>query len=245
MNPEREVLENTAIAIVGDRIAAIGPSAELEATYQAAQVIDASKNVVMPGLIDGHGHAGHGLVKSLGTDTGEWYQATEIIYATGSTEDFWRADALLTATERLRFGVTTGLTYLRRRRHRHEDRRSSVWGRLPASNRRCRRALVPGRRTPPASLPPDLCPLGGRHPHRCPGDLREAARGHGRSHHPLARRGRRAHQHRRHVPHSSSGGRRTERGRFPGAGPADTGPPGISPGSTASSSPRTGTPEAP
>ncbi|MFH1763816.1 MAG: amidohydrolase family protein, partial [Gemmatimonadota bacterium] len=39
------------------------------------------------------------------------YQATEIIYATGSTEDFWRADALLTATERLRFGVTTGLTF--------------------------------------------------------------------------------------------------------------------------------------
>ena len=29
----------------------------------------------------------------------------------GSTELFWRADALLTAVERLRFGVTTGLSY--------------------------------------------------------------------------------------------------------------------------------------
>jgi len=111
MNPDREVLENTAIAIAGDRIVEIGPSAEIEARYAAAEVIDASRNVVMPGLVDGHGHAGHGLVKSLGTDTGEWYQATEDIYATGSTEDFWRADALLTAVERLRFGVTTGLTY--------------------------------------------------------------------------------------------------------------------------------------
>jgi 5-methylthioadenosine/S-adenosylhomocysteine deaminase len=110
MDPERRVLENTAVAISGDQIVAIGPTAELEATYQAAQVIEADGNVVMPGLIDGHGHAGHGLVKSLGTDTGEWYGATDVIYATGSTEDFWRADALLTATERLRFGVTTGLT---------------------------------------------------------------------------------------------------------------------------------------
>ncbi len=111
MDGERRVLENAAIAIVGDRIAAIGSTEELEASFDAEQVIDASDNVVMPGLIDGHGHAGHGLVKSLGTDTGEWYGATETIYATGSTEAFWRADALLTAVERLRFGVTTGLTF--------------------------------------------------------------------------------------------------------------------------------------
>jgi cytosine/adenosine deaminase-related metal-dependent hydrolase len=111
MDAERRVLENAAIAIVADRIAAIGPTEELEAGFDAERVIDASNNVVMPGLIDGHGHAGHGLVKSLGTDTGEWYGATESIYALGSTEAFWRADALLTAVERLRFGVTTGLTY--------------------------------------------------------------------------------------------------------------------------------------
>jgi len=111
MDTDRRVLENAAIAIVGDRIAAIGATAELAATYDADQVIDATDNVVMPGLIDGHGHAGHGLVKSLGTDTGEWYGATESIYALGSTPAFWRADALLTAVERLRFGVTTGLTF--------------------------------------------------------------------------------------------------------------------------------------
>jgi len=111
MDGERRVLENAAIAIVGDRIAAIGPTQELEARYSATQLIDGTNKVVMPGLIDGHGHAGHGLVKSLGTDTGEWYGATEVIYAKGSTVDFWRADALLTAVERLKFGVTTGLTY--------------------------------------------------------------------------------------------------------------------------------------
>ena len=111
MDAERRVLENSAIAVVGDRIAAIGSTERLELEFDAAQVIDASDNVVMPGLIDGHGHAGHGLVKSLGTDTGEWYGATESIYALGSTEAFWRADALLTAVERLKFGVTSGLTF--------------------------------------------------------------------------------------------------------------------------------------
>ena len=89
MDADRRVLEDAAIAIVGDRIEAVGPTADLEARFAPKQVIDASRNVVMPGLIDGHGHAGHGLVKSLGTDTGEWYGATELIYAQGSTEDFW------------------------------------------------------------------------------------------------------------------------------------------------------------
>jgi 5-methylthioadenosine/S-adenosylhomocysteine deaminase len=111
MDPGRRVLENAAIAIVADRIVAVGPTQELEARYAASEVIDGTNKVVMPGLIDGHGHAGHGLVKSLGTDTGEWYGATEVLYAKGSTVDFWRADALLTAVERLKFGVTTGLTY--------------------------------------------------------------------------------------------------------------------------------------
>ena len=41
MDGERRVLENAAIAIVGDRIAAIGPTEELEASFAAEQVIDA------------------------------------------------------------------------------------------------------------------------------------------------------------------------------------------------------------
>lgn len=111
MDPERRVLEDAAVAIVADRIEAVGPRREVEAEFEAQTVIEARHHVVMPGLIDGHGHAGHGLVKSLGTDTGEWYGATETIYSLGSTVDFWRADALLTAVERLSFGVTTGLAY--------------------------------------------------------------------------------------------------------------------------------------
>lgn len=111
MDASRRVLEDGAVAIRGDRIVAVGPSKELAARFTAQQTINAHRQVVMPGLIDGHGHAGHGLVKTLGMDTDEWYGATEKIYARGSTVDFWRAEALLTGVERVRFGVTTALSY--------------------------------------------------------------------------------------------------------------------------------------
>ena len=112
MDPRRRVIEDGAVAVAADRIVAVGSAAELAKAFRARRTIDARRKVVMPGLIDGHGHAGHGLLKSLGTDVpGEWYRACQRIYAEGSTEEFWRADALLTALERLKFGVTTGVTF--------------------------------------------------------------------------------------------------------------------------------------
>ncbi len=112
MDPERRIIQDGAVAISGDRIEAVGLSEELRARYKAAKVIDASNAVIMPGLIDGHGHAGHALVKSLGMGmTGEWSRACEEIYAGGSTEEFWHADALLASLERLKFGVTTAVTF--------------------------------------------------------------------------------------------------------------------------------------
>jgi cytosine/adenosine deaminase-related metal-dependent hydrolase len=112
MDSERRIVTDGAVAIKGDRIEEVGPSQELQRTYRAKKIISAPHKVIMPGLIDGHGHAGHGLVKSLGMGrTGAWSQACETIYAGGSPEEFWRADALLTALERLKFGVTCGITF--------------------------------------------------------------------------------------------------------------------------------------
>ncbi|MCC6243875.1 MAG: amidohydrolase family protein [Gemmatimonadaceae bacterium] len=110
MDSTRRVLENAAIAVRADRIVAIGPTDSLTARFVGRDSIDARRQIIMPGLIDGHGHAGHGLVKSLGMDINEWYPATEKIYAMGSTPEFWRAEALLTGVERVRFGVTTALS---------------------------------------------------------------------------------------------------------------------------------------
>ena len=113
MNPDRAVIDDGAVAIQGDRIVAVGPRREVEAAHTALEHIDASRKVVMPGLIDGHGHAGHGLVKTLGSGVSSlWYEACEKIYAEASDEEFWHQEALLTSLGRLKFGVTCGVSYL-------------------------------------------------------------------------------------------------------------------------------------
>ena len=112
MDPERRVIEDGALAIDGERIVAVGTTAEMTAAHSARKTIDAARMVVMPGLVDGHAHAGHGLVKTLGCDDSTaWFKACEKIYSVGSTEGFWHAEAMLSALERLKCGTTTGVTF--------------------------------------------------------------------------------------------------------------------------------------
>jgi cytosine/adenosine deaminase-related metal-dependent hydrolase len=111
MDRDRRVIDNGAIAIVGKRIAAVGTTAELRARFSVGQVIDARLKVVMPGLIDGHGHAGHELLKTLAADSDKWDWIVERIYAHASTPDFWKADAMLAGLERLKFGVTSSVNF--------------------------------------------------------------------------------------------------------------------------------------
>jgi cytosine/adenosine deaminase-related metal-dependent hydrolase len=113
MDADRRVIDRAAVAVAGDRIVEIGPSDELMERHQAVRRIDGSGMVVMPGLIDCHAHAGHGLVKTMGGDHGPtWYDACETIYTTGSSADFWRAEAHLSALERVKCGVTCGVSLL-------------------------------------------------------------------------------------------------------------------------------------
>ena len=113
MDPERRVMEDAAIAVGGDRIVAVGPDAQVAAAHAAAEEIEARGMAAIPGLIDCHSHAGHGLVRSLGAGDGKaWYDACAEIYARGSTVEFWRAEARLALLERLKAGVTTAVSLL-------------------------------------------------------------------------------------------------------------------------------------
>ena len=113
MDPTRRVIEDGAVAIAGQRILAVGSRAEMMAAHPAREVIDTRHHAILPGLIDGHAHAGHGLVKTLGSgDSAAWSEACRIIYTTASTPEFWYAEARLAALERLMFGVTTGVSLL-------------------------------------------------------------------------------------------------------------------------------------
>ena len=113
MDPERTVMEDAAIAVGGDRIVAIGPDADIAPAHAATEEIEARGMAAIPGLIDGHSHAGHGLVRSLGAGDGKaWFDACAEIYARGSTVEFWRAEARLALLERLKAGVTTAVSLL-------------------------------------------------------------------------------------------------------------------------------------
>ena len=113
VDPERRIIADGAVAIAGDRIVAVGPTQEVEAAHPARETIDARGMAILPGLVDAHAHAGHGLIKTLGGGKSDpWYKACRGAYTVGSTPEFWYAEAQLAALERLRFGVTTGVSLL-------------------------------------------------------------------------------------------------------------------------------------
>ena len=111
MDPVRRVIENGAVAIRDGRIVAVGLAADVRPG--ADRVIDTYGHVVFPGLVDVHAHAGHGLVKSIGMHEGDrWEEICGEVYTQASPPEFWYAEARLAALERLRFGVTTGVSLL-------------------------------------------------------------------------------------------------------------------------------------
>ncbi|MFQ5695312.1 MAG: hypothetical protein ACE5HB_04925 [Terriglobia bacterium] len=68
MDPERRVLETGAVAMRGERIVAVGPAEELENRYRAARRLDASGQLVLPGLINAHTHAAMTIYRGIADD---------------------------------------------------------------------------------------------------------------------------------------------------------------------------------
>ncbi|WP_445610543.1 amidohydrolase family protein, partial [Burkholderia pseudomultivorans] len=113
LDPQRRVIENGAVAVKGERIVAVGDTDALHARYRAARTIDAHRKAVLPGLIDAHAHAGHAMLRTIGGADGDaWTAAAETIYTRGSDEAFWETESHLAALERLKAGVTTGVSLL-------------------------------------------------------------------------------------------------------------------------------------
>ena len=112
VDPDHHVYSNGYIAVSGNTIAAIGPMEELDENAQAVKIIDAKGKAVLPGLIDGHGHGGHCLTRTLGDQYVDWDAMAEEIYFQYTDDDFWYAEAALAAAERLKFGITTGVSMI-------------------------------------------------------------------------------------------------------------------------------------
>ena len=115
VDPDRRMIADGAVAVKDGRILAVGTTDELAPRYRATagRVIDASGMAVLPGIIDVHAHAGHGLTKTIGGGVGNaWAMACAKIYSHHSPPSFWEAEARLAALERLKCGTTTGLSIL-------------------------------------------------------------------------------------------------------------------------------------
>ena len=110
---ERDIIEDGAVVTSGDRIVAVGSSRDLLARYPQAERIDCTGRLIIPGLIDAHGHAGHSLIKTLASDSYlQWMRIMTPVYFHYVTREFWLADGYLSALERLYAGVTTGVSIM-------------------------------------------------------------------------------------------------------------------------------------
>lgn len=110
MDGERRVLPGGAVGVRDGAIVAV--EADPAALEPAQETIDARGHIVLPGIVDTHGHAGHSLTRGLGEglDEGGWSDIVEAIYFHASDIRFWEAESRLAALERLRFGVTTSVS---------------------------------------------------------------------------------------------------------------------------------------
>ena len=110
LDPERTVIENGAVAIVGERIAAVGTTADLTARYPVARGLSAAGRIVLPGLINSHTHVPMTLFRGIADDLKlmDWLQ--DVIFpaeAEHLDEEFVRWGTRLACLEMIAGGTTT------------------------------------------------------------------------------------------------------------------------------------------
>jgi 5-methylthioadenosine/S-adenosylhomocysteine deaminase len=110
MDAERRVIQDGAVAVDGADIVAVGTAADIGRRFHAADTIDASGQVVMPGLINTHGHVPMVLYRGLADDLPleQWLQSY-IFPAEARTvsPEFVRDGTRLAALEMIQSGTTT------------------------------------------------------------------------------------------------------------------------------------------
>lgn len=114
MDRQRLVIENGAVAVKGNRIAAVGAAKELDGRFSEVKTIDATGKVVLPGLVNTHTHLFQGLLKGLGDDRVlvDWFrQVTGPSAARLLPEDCYQA-ARLGCLEAIRSGATTLVDFM-------------------------------------------------------------------------------------------------------------------------------------
>lgn len=109
VEPEQTVLERHCIAVENSNIIAIIPSAEAEQRFLAQQVYHLDQHVLLPGLINSHGHGAMSLLRGYADDKAlaDWLE-NHIWPAEAANvgEEFVHDGSMLALAEMIRSGTT-------------------------------------------------------------------------------------------------------------------------------------------
>jgi 5-methylthioadenosine/S-adenosylhomocysteine deaminase len=109
MNEKYDVFEDGAVAIRGDSIIAVGPTDEIAAAYNAAETVDCTDTVIMPGLVNAHTHIPMTLMRGLNDDLrlDVWLGYLMPVEREFVTPEFVKLGARVACAEMIRSGVTS------------------------------------------------------------------------------------------------------------------------------------------
>jgi len=110
MDKDHRVIQDAGIAVTDGRIVAVGSRRDIVGSYTAAQTVDASERIIIPGLINGHTHIPMTLFRGLADDLDLQEWLTKYIFpaeAKNVSEEFVRAGTRLGLAEMIRGGTTT------------------------------------------------------------------------------------------------------------------------------------------
>ena len=107
VDDNRRVLDPGAVAIIGERIVAVGSAAEFSG-WQAKRTIDCANRLVAPGFVDGHTHLFQALGRGLGEGLSIWPWLSEFMwpYSIAITAQDAQLAATLSLSEAVRSGIT-------------------------------------------------------------------------------------------------------------------------------------------
>jgi 5-methylthioadenosine/S-adenosylhomocysteine deaminase len=108
MNAAFDVYQEGAVAIEADSVVDVGPRAELDGRYQAAETIHCHDQVIMPGLINAHTHVPMTLLRGLNDDLrlDVWLGYMMPLEREFVTPEFVKLGARVACAEMIRAGVT-------------------------------------------------------------------------------------------------------------------------------------------